>query len=94
MYIEVSFQRNSSQSLKEEAAVFRLKCNGKNLETYEYAANLSLHFDQSKSVSNLTLSDLRNVLVGLSDTQGNHNVETQQLPTSSAQLFKMVFRSG
>ena len=33
MYTEVRFQRNSSRSLKKQAAAFRLKCNQKNLET-------------------------------------------------------------
>ena len=32
MYSEIRFQRNLCQSLKKEAAVFRLKRNGKNLE--------------------------------------------------------------
>ena len=65
----VRFQRNTSESLKKESAVFRLKRNGKKIETSEYVANLSLYFDQSRSVSNLTLSDLKNVLTGLSGTQ-------------------------
>ena len=42
MYIEVRFQRNTSKSLNKEDAIFRLKPNGKQLETSEYAANLSL----------------------------------------------------
>ena len=63
MYIEVRFQRNTSQSNNKEA-VFRLKCNGKDLET-DNIANLSLYFDQSRRVSNLTLGDLRNVLTAL-----------------------------
>ena len=68
MYREIRFQRNSSQSLKKEAAVFRLKRNGKNLETSEYASNLCQYLDQSRSVTNLTMSDLRNVLIGLIHT--------------------------
>ena len=87
LYIEVYFQRNISQSLKKEAAVFRLKRNGKKLET-EYAANLSLYFDQSRS--NLTLSDLKNILTELSGTQENLNVEMQQLSTSSKSSSKSI----
>ena len=41
IYREVRFQRNSSQSLRKDAAVFRLRRNGKNLDTEEYASNLS-----------------------------------------------------
>ena len=36
MYIEVHFQRNTSQSIKKEAAAFRLKRNGEILEKLEY----------------------------------------------------------
>ena len=88
LYIEVYFQRNTSQSLKKEAAVFLLKRNGKKLETSEYAANLSLYFDQSRS--NLTLSDLKNILTELSGTQENLDVETQQLSTSSKSSSKSI----
>ena len=63
MYTEVRFQRDTSQSINKEA-VFRLKCNGKDLEI-DNIANLSLYFDQSRRVSNLTLGDLRNVLTAL-----------------------------
>ena len=65
LYREIRFQRNSSQALKKDAAVFRLKRNSKNLETCEYAANLSVYLNQSRSMTTLTLSDLRNVLTGL-----------------------------
>lgn len=65
MYKEIRFQRNSSQALKKDAAVFRLKRNSRNLETCEYAANLSVYLDQSRSMTSLTLNDLRNVLTGL-----------------------------
>ena len=83
MYIEVSFQRNTSQSLQIEAAVFRLWQNEKNLEKSGYAVNLSLYFDQSRIVWNLILRHLRNVLTSLSGTQENPNVKTQQLPIRS-----------
>lgn len=66
MYKEIRFQRNSSQALKNNAAVFRLKRNGKNLETSEYASNLVMYLDQSRNITNLTMDDLRNVLTGLS----------------------------
>ena len=49
MYIEARFQKNTSQSIKKEAAIFHLKCNGKN---FENDVNLSLHFDQSRRASN------------------------------------------
>ena len=67
-----------------------MKRNRKNLETSKYAVNLSLYLDQSRSASNLTLSDLRNVLTGLSGTQENPNVETQQLTTSSESSSDLI----
>ena len=36
IYREVRFQRNSSRSLRKDAAVFRVRRNGKNLDTEEY----------------------------------------------------------
>ena len=91
IYIEVHFQRNASLSIKKEAAVLRLKRNGKNLETLEYAANLSLQFDQSGSVSNLTFNDLRNVLTGLNGcAKENSNVETQQLRSNSESSLESI----
>ena len=68
IYREVRFQRNSSQSLRKDAVVFRLRRNRKNLDTEKYASNLSLYLDQSRNMSSLTISDLRNVLTGLSET--------------------------
>ena len=59
--IEVRFQRNTSKIYKTDAAVFRLK----NLTTMEYATNLCKYLDQSRSVTNLSIGDLRNVLTGL-----------------------------
>ena len=67
-----------------------MKRNGKNLEIPEYAVNLSLYFDQSRSVSSLAISNLRNVLTGLSSTQENPNVETQQLPTCSESFSESI----
>ena len=67
-----------------------MKRNGKNLKTSEYAANFSLSFDQSSSVTNLTLSVLRNVLTGQSGTQENPNVETQQPPISSESSLESI----
>ena len=37
IYIEVRFQRNTSNALKKDASVFRLKDKGKNLSTQDYA---------------------------------------------------------
>ena len=71
MYLEIQFQRNSSQTLKKDAAVFCLKRNGKNLETHEYASNLCQFLEQSQSITNLTMTYLRNVLTGLSIRNAN-----------------------
>ena len=65
LYREVRFQRNSSQTLKKDDSVFCLRKQHKNLESKEYAANLRQFLNQSRSVSNLTMGDLCNVLTGL-----------------------------
>ena len=65
MYIEVRYARQTSLSLKESAKVFRLKKNGKNLDTMDYALNLSKYLETAKNNSTLTIGDLNNVLTGL-----------------------------
>ena len=65
LYPEVRLQKNTSQCLKKEAAVFRLKRNSRNLSTIEYFTNLCQYLDHSPNVTNLTMNDLRNVLTGL-----------------------------
>ena len=67
MYHEVRFHRNTSQALKKEAAVFRLKKDSRNLQTTEYANNLCQYLDQSRS-----MYDLRNVLTGLNGVIGEN----------------------
>ena len=42
--------------------MFQLKRSGRNLTSIEYAENLKRHFDDSESVSTLTLDDLNSVL--------------------------------
>ena len=59
--------------MKETAKVFQLKRSGKNLTTIEYAENLKKHFDDSESVSTLTLDDLNSVLTTIA--QKNNEVE-------------------
>ena len=66
MYRKVRFQRNTTHTMKKEDPIFRLKRDGKKLMTEEYADNLCLYLDTSRNVSHLTMSDLRNVLTGLS----------------------------
>ena len=78
MYHEVRFQRNTSQALKKEAAVFRLKRDSRNLLTTEYASNLCHYLDQSRSVTNLTMCDLRNVLTGLNGVIGENRASVTQ----------------
>lgn len=65
MYIEVRYARMTSMNMKSNAAIFRLRCNGKFLSTQDYADNLSLYLDQSHSVKAVSLADLGGVLTGL-----------------------------
>ena len=76
LYIEVRYARMTSSTLKETAAVFRLKRNGKNLPTAEYADNLVKYFDDTESVGTLSMDDLNFVLSKMID---NGNDEAEQL---------------
>lgn len=42
--------------------VFRLRCNGKKIETTEYAENLMQYLDDSAYVDSLTSDDLKTIL--------------------------------
>ena len=55
LYIEIQFPRNTSQTLKKGAPEFHLKRDYKNLESPEYAANLSQYLDQSRSITNFRM---------------------------------------
>ena len=65
MYIEVTFQKNTSKFLKKDNVIFLLKRIGKNLPMSDFVFNLCLYFDQLRCVSSLSMGDLRNVLNGL-----------------------------
>ena len=62
MYIEVRYARVTSLTLKSTSPLFRLKRDGKNLDTTEYTENLIKYMDDSESVNSLTLDDLNCVL--------------------------------
>ena len=61
LYVEVRYARVSSSSFRETASIFRLKQNGRNLTTQEYADNLIKYMDDTESMNTLTLADLNTV---------------------------------
>lgn len=65
LYDEVRYARLSSLSLKESAAVFRLKRDYKNLDSIEYGENLLTYFGAIQACSTITKSDLMNILHGM-----------------------------
>ena len=75
LYVEVRYARVSSSTFKETASIFRLKRNGKNLTTQEYADNLIKYMDDTESMNTLTLADLNTVLAQMVDNDGNCETE-------------------
>ena len=75
LYIEVRYARSTSLSLKETAAVFRLKRGGKKLETEEYATNLMQYLDDSKNIASLTMADLLSRTPGVTVTGNGRNLK-------------------
>ena len=61
LYVEVRYARVYSSTLKETASILRLKQNGRNLTTQEYADNLIKYMDDTESMNTLTLADLNTV---------------------------------
>ena len=76
LYIEVRYARMTSSTLKETAAVFRLKRQGRNLPSAEYADNLKKYFDDTESVGTLSMDDLNSVLTKM---MGNGNDDVEQV---------------
>ena len=75
LYVEVRYARVSSSTLKETASVFRLRRNGRNLATQEYADSLIKYMDDAESMNTLTLADLNTVLAKM--TGGDDNRESE-----------------
>ena len=61
LYVEVRYARVYSSTLKETASILRIKQNGRNLTTQEYADNLIKYMDDTESMNTLTLADLNTV---------------------------------
>ena len=77
LYVEVRYARVLCSTLKETASIFRLKRNGGNLTTQEYADNLIKYMDDTESMNTLTLADLNTVLAQTVDNDGNCETEEQ-----------------
>ena len=60
--MEVHYARNTSLSMSDSEKFFKLRRNGKTLESLEYAQCLTQYLDNSRSLSKLTIPDLKNVL--------------------------------
>ena len=65
---EVKYDRMSCTTVKESHALFRLKKNHADLDAEEYADNLISYLDNARSIKSITLTDLNNVLHGLTMT--------------------------
>ena len=90
MYVEVRYARTTSLTLKENGSVFRLKMNGKNLETKEYAKNLIRYFDDSESINSLTMEDLYTVLGELESATSEISNSSEDLGHSKANQHQPV----
>ena len=75
MYVEVRYAKVSLSTLKKTASIFRLKRNGRNFTTQEYADNLIKYMDETESVNTLTLADLNTVLTQMVENDGNCETE-------------------
>ena len=84
MYVEIRYARNTSLSLKETAAIFRLKANHKNLSTDEYGENLMQYLDNTRNVGTISVDDLSSALLGLKNKPQNEN--EKQSVTNNVQV--------
>lgn len=65
MYVEVRYAKQTCLSISNHAKYFRLRRDGKNLDTGDYPKCLKDYLSTSKSVGKLIIPYLRNVLGGL-----------------------------
>ena len=80
LYIEVRFHRMTSTRKKESDDIFRFKKSGKNLDTYDYANNLKVYFEQTRRLKNISLEDLGSVLCILHQSSKENTVEAESGP--------------
>ena len=67
---EVKYALISSKLLKTSASLFRLKRDGKSLETKEYLENLCSYLDSVRQCKTITLNDLLNTFHGIAAKAG------------------------
>ena len=79
LYIEVRYAKHSTSNLKRSNNIFRLKKNGKMLDSEYYIHNLKVYFGYINAVSTITLADLSCVLNAL-NTATSRNINTPVLP--------------
>ena len=81
MYREVRFHRMTSNRKKETDSVFRLKKDGKNLETIDYASNLKSYLNKTKRLKSISIAELNTVLMGLHAAVTPVSSEAQKIVT-------------
>ena len=87
LYREVRYTRNTCLSMSNPTKFFKLKRNGENLASEDYASFLITYFENSRSLTKLTIPDLKNVLGSM-----NSLMLGQPQPSSSASIE--TFSSG
>ena len=88
LYIEVRYAKHSTSNLKRSNNIFRLKKNGKMLDSEDYVHNLKVYFGCINAVSTITLADLSYVLTGLrTATEINTNTPMPPTPSSNSSLI-------
>ena len=78
LYIEVRYAKHSTSNLKR-FNIFRLKKNGKMLDSEDYIHNLKVYFGCINAISTITMADLSCVLNAL-NTATSRNINTPVLP--------------
>ena len=58
LYIEVRYAKATCQSMTNPSKFFKLKRNGKDFASEEYASSLKQYFDTSRNMTKLTMPDL------------------------------------
>ena len=74
--VKFASNRKTSTKKKETDTVFRLRKNGKRLETIDYANNLKSYLNTTRRLKSISFAELNTVLMGLQAGASNTDGET------------------
>ena len=83
LYIEVRYAKATCQSMTNPSKFIKLKRNGNNFASEEYASCLKQDFDTSRNMTKLTMPDLHHVIGGVQGVVFGQTPENIVIPSDN-----------